>query len=258
MQDQGHLQLEHLEIGGGSVQGHTGHLRLVIPPVRRGYADAQVDDYRHLPRRQFPWRAPLRLRLRARSSHAAPQGTLGFGFWNDPLALSIGRGGTAGRLPAVPSAVWFFFGSPPHDLAFEEGVPGAGLRAGCLRSRGVPWPLVALGAPAALALSRVPRQRARAVQALRRLVRAHEVVIDTSLDTWHTYEIAWHPCEAVFKVDGVVRLVAPDPPAGPLGFIAWIDNQYAVLSADRGIHFGVLPCPEAQVLEIEDLDLGLL
>jgi hypothetical protein len=258
MQEPARARFEHLELGGGRVHDEAGTLRLAIPALGRGYADAQLDDYRRLPRGRFPWRPPLHLRLRARSSHAVPTGTLGFGFWNDPLSVSFGQGGTAGRLPAVPSALWFFHGSPPHDLALQEGVPGVGWRAASLHSRGLPWALVALGAPLALGLSHFAATRPWAVRSVCRTVRAQEVVVSERLNAWHTYEIAWHPCEASFQVDGRTVLIAPNPPPGPLGFVAWIDNQYAILSPERGIRFGVLPCSERQWLEITDLDIRLL
>jgi hypothetical protein len=35
-------------------------------------------------------------------------------------------------------------------------------------------------------------------------------------------------------------LVAPDPPPGPLGFVAWIDNQYAVATPRGSLRFGTL------------------
>ena len=251
-------RLERLDVGGGRVIDMSGAMRLMLPPVQQGYADAQLDDYRRLGRSRFPWRPPLHLQLRARASHAAPTGTLGFGFWNDPFSFSLGQGATAGRLPASPAAIWFFYGSPPHDLAFLDDVPGFGWKAACLRSRPIPSPLLALGAPLALLLSRLPWTRGAAVRTARRLFRAQEAVLPDELEAWHTYEITWHACEASFSVDGRIVLLAPDPPPGPLGFVAWIDNQFAVLSPERGIRFGVLPCAEAQWMEIADLEIRAL
>jgi hypothetical protein len=37
-------KLRHLEINGGQVL-EEGMIRLLLPPVARGYADTQVDDY---------------------------------------------------------------------------------------------------------------------------------------------------------------------------------------------------------------------
>ena len=92
-----------LEIGGGEVEITSEAVaRMTIPELSRGYADAQLDDYRDKSRKRFPWYPPLHLKLRARASESNPTGTLGFGFWNDPFTLSLGQGGAARRLPSAP------------------------------------------------------------------------------------------------------------------------------------------------------------
>jgi hypothetical protein len=248
-----------LLVGGGRLDsGSMGQIRLTIPPTAGGYADAQVDDHRRLPRRRFPWRPPARLTLRARASHPAPSGTLGFGFWNDPFSLSLGQGGAARRLPASPQAVWFFYGSPPNDLAFGEGTPGSGWKAVSLRTPSVPSLILAPAAVGVWLHSRLPGVRQPIVRAMRRGVKASEAVLAAPLTEWHTYGIEWHPCEASFAVDNELLLTAPAPPPGPLGFIAWIDNQYAVVSPAGGLRFGLIPTSETQWLEIADLSLEAL
>jgi hypothetical protein len=101
-----------------------------IPAGPRGtYRLAQYDDYTHLSRDRFPHVPPLTLRqaqgnaisLRARVSAADLPGTWGFGLWNDPFGLSLGFGGTASRLPALPQAAWFFYGSKENHLSLRGG-----------------------------------------------------------------------------------------------------------------------------------------
>ncbi len=46
--------------------------------------------------------------------------------------------------------------------------------------------------------------------------------------------------EAQLAHDGQEALVAPDPPPGPLGFVAWIDNQYAIATPRGDFGFGTL------------------
>src|SRR5512140_859561 len=86
-------------LSGGGVHELTGHsLRLVKPGTSaRRYTTAQIDDYQDVPRRDFRWRPPLTLTVRARFSHpgtppfegdARLQGTAGFGFWNDPFLMT--------------------------------------------------------------------------------------------------------------------------------------------------------------------------
>jgi hypothetical protein len=242
-------------IGGGRLEGETRQFRLVLPPSPRGYADAQVDDYQGLPRRQFPRRPPLRLALEARASHSAPLGTLGFGFWNDPFAASLGLGGGSRRLPATPRALWFFYGSPPNRLAFRPGDAGQGWLAAALDSPSVPAALLLPSAAVAVAVSRVRPGAGLVVSALRRLIRASEATLPVPLAEWHHYQLDWDRSEAIFRVDGAPAVRVEAPPAGPLGFVAWIDNQYAAISPRRGIRFGVLPTTEPQWLEIRGLSI---
>ena len=241
-------------IGGGSITTPArSTVRLTIPAKPRGYADAQLDDTQRLARRRFRWTPPVGMSVRARASSASPLGTLGFGFWNDPFAVSLGQSGAARRFPAAPQAAWFFFGSPPNDLAFSSRVSGHGWKAVSLRFR--PLPVAVLGplAAAGFLLSRLPPLRRPVVEAARRMAVADEAELRTPLDEWHTYRLRWQPGQAAFEVDGETVLVAPTPPPGRLGFVTWIDNQYAIASPESGIAFGLLPTDQTQWLELCDL-----
>src|SRR5436190_2148611 len=110
------------QTGGGSLVLADAGLRLVLAGARADrYADAQIDDYAGLARRQFPWRPPLRLTLRARASGGLA-GTAGFGFWNNPFS-------PLGGSPALPAAIWFFHAAPPSDMPLALGVSGHGWKA---------------------------------------------------------------------------------------------------------------------------------
>ncbi len=251
--------LKPLEIGGGQVdQTETASYTLEIPAMPRGYADAQLDDTQGLPREQLRWLPPVRLRLRARASEPTPLGTLGFGWWNDPFSFSLGIGGAARRLPVVPSALWFFYGSPPNDFSFDPAARGHGWKAAALHGRRIPPLLLAPLAAGALLLSRLPGVRGGTISLVKQTIDARERVLDTPLDSWAEYEIDWEPARAVFRVNGEVVLETGSPPAGPLGFVAWIDNQYAVISPRRGIRFGSLPTAGPQRLEIAGLTIDAL
>ena len=232
--------------------------RMSLPPATSGYNNAQLDDYHALKRGEFWWRAPLRMHLRARASHQAPQGTLGFGFWNDPFTLSLGQRGAGRRIPAPPQTACFFYGSRPNDLSFTPGVPGHGWKAMVLRSPQIPSPLLLPAAGLGVVLSRIPYIRAPIVNTAKASVQAAEALMDVDLRVWHTYEIQWHPSELIFKVDGDVVLSTEVAPCEPLGFVTWMDNQYAVATGENGLRFGVLPVDELQWLEAEGLTIEKL
>ncbi len=246
-----------LEIGGGRAYLEPGGgVTLVIPAVPHGYADGQLDDTRALPRRRFAWKPPLHLSVRARTSDRAPLGTLGFGFWNDPFAVSFGQGGAARRLPAPPRALWFFYASPPSDLAFVPGLPGHGWKAMALDSPQLPAVLLAPLAAAGAALAQIPGLRRPVLGAVLRAVTAAEATLEVSLEAWHEYELIWEPQGAAFRLDGETVLEAASPPPGPLGFVAWIDNQYAIASPRGGFHFGLIATHSQQRLDIARLSLS--
>ncbi len=251
--------LAAIEINGGAVEYHAaaGTARMTVSPLAAGrYTNAQLDDYHdlsgRLPRRRPMTSAPpLRLSLRARASHPAPTGTLGFGFWNEPFSLT-------GSVLAAPSVIWFFYASPPSDMALVPGVPGRGWKAATLTTGRWPGLLLAPGALSAILLTRLPGLGRPVMNLARRFIQAHEAPLaDIALDEWHTYEIEWRTTEARFRVDGQQRLSAPSPSKGPLGFVMWIDNQFAIASEDGQFGFGVQPLAAPQWLEVADLRFGV-
>jgi hypothetical protein len=251
--------LEKLELGGAQVEYDPANARarLSLPLAPAGhYANAQLDNYhtfaagrpRHLP---LSTTAPVRVILRARASHPAPVGTLGFGFWNEPFSIS-------GSVLSTPNVVWFFYASPPSDMALVSGVPGRGWKAATINTGRLPGLLLAPAALAAIALTRVPGLGRPVMRLARRFVRAREAPLDDiRLDEWHAYELDWQPERARFSVDGVERLAAPAPSAVPLGFVLWIDNQYAIASERGQFGFGILPVKEPQWLEIDALHIDV-
>ncbi|MEX2030572.1 MAG: hypothetical protein WD906_06345 [Anaerolineales bacterium] len=248
--------LTPLEIGGGKVDIlGAGAFRLVIPPTSK-YADAQVDDHRTLARGSFPHQPGFSMRLRAAASHAQPRGTLGFGLWNDPFAASLGQAGAGRRLPVAPRAIWFFYASDPSDLPLMPGLPGSGWKASSLDAPHIPALLLAPLAIGAIALAKFPWTRRPVMRRALRSIRAAEAVLTNRLDQEHEVELAWTERGVDFRVDGGQVLHAPHPPPGPLGFVAWIDNQYGVASPERGFGFGVVPTVEEQWLEIRGLEIS--
>jgi hypothetical protein len=257
--DQAPFNLQQLMIGGGQVSADAdapGHLR--IPPMASGYANAQLDDYHKLSRRRFPWQPPAGFIVRARASLSHPKGTLGFGFWNDPFSLSFGQAGAARKLPVSPQAVWFFYGSPPNDMALAPPNPGWGWKAQVLEAPSIPGWLLAVPALAAYAAVKLPVLRRPLMHTMLRQVACEERMLETDLNAWHTYEIQWRSNGVSFLVDGILTLESSISPAGPLGFVTWIDNQFAIVSPAGGIRFGVIPTEVEQSFELQTLELRQL
>jgi hypothetical protein len=222
--------------GGGTLTVADSLLRLALPGAQAGgYSDAQIDDYTGLPRSRSPWRPPLRLEVRARISHriADLRGTAGFGFWNAPLTA-------AGGVLRLPESVWFFAASPPSNMALVPGSPGWGWKAQVVHAQRLGALAAGIPTLGAVALARLSGRERMAAHWIHRLTGAHETVLAADVTEWHDYALEWRREEARFWVDGALVLVAPGPPPGPLGFVAWIDNQYALATPRGTLRFGTL------------------
>ncbi len=199
------------------------------------YTNAQIDDYQHLPRRDFPWQPPLRLILRARFSHpsvhatadpatadpaTALSGTAGFGFWNDPFGMA------ASHRPALPQAVWFFYAGPPSNLKLEIDTPGWGWKAATIDARRWQFAALAPTIPLAVPLMSLPPLYRLLWPIGQQAIGVSERRVPVSMTDWHIYSIDWRRSGITFGVDGCTLLETPTAPAGPLGLVIWLDNQY--------------------------------
>lgn len=258
--------------GSGVVRVADSRLRLELPSAERGrYSNAQIDDYGNPLAPHFLWRPPLRMEVRARASlpadptHPTPSpaasttethghetdrryllGTAGFGFWNTLVTLGGGR-------PRLPEAVWFFAASRPSNMALVPGSPGWGWKAQVVHTHR--WGAIGAGLPtlATVGWARMTgRGEAAAGAWLQRFSGASEAHLETALNNWHEYTLDWQADSASFFVDGLPVLQVPHPPHGPLGFVAWIDNQYAVATPRGSLRFGTVGSA-SQWLEIDQL-----
>lgn len=233
---------------------------MTIPAVRQGeYADAQIDDYGKLPRAQFPWRPPLRMEIRARASlpaatadstTASPnilRGTAGFGFWNYPFSVR-------GDILMLPEVIWFFYAAPPSDMALVPGSVGWGWKAQVVHAMR-PGALAAI-IPTFLATGwgHLTSNIRPAAQWMQRLSGAHEAVLPIEMMEWHTYILEWYATEVHFWVDERHLLRVAYPPRGPLGFVAWLDNQYAIATPRGVLRFGTVLCP-CQWVEMDSVSI---
>jgi hypothetical protein len=83
-------------------------------------------------------------------------------------------------------------------------------------------------------------------------IQAHEKNLDEiALTDWHDYQIDWREREARFSVDGVEVFIAPNPPRMPLGFVAWVDNNAAVMGPGREFEFKRIGIEQRQWMELK-------
>lgn len=239
---------------GGAVVRPLGprHWRLALPPGRQGhYRLAQLDDYLTLARRDFPWRPPLRLTLRARASAAGLPGTWGFGFWNDPFGGRLGLGSRR-ALPTLPNAAWFFHASPPNHLTLRDDLPAQGFLVASFSSPKLPS-VTMLGALPVLPLALWPGSAGLLRRAARVAVAEDGASLTVDPTAWHEYALEWRERAVRFLVDGRPALETPVSPRPPLGLVLWIDNQYAALAPGDRLRLGTLPSGEEGWLEVADV-----
>src|SRR5688572_18733040 len=239
--------------GGGALEATGETLRLInTDTVSSQYTNAQIDDYQRLPRRDFLWRPPLTLTVEARFSHPAGvlQGTAGFGFWNDPFLM------TGLRRPALPQVIWFFYSSPPSNMKLDWQTPSHGWKAGTLDA--LRWPFFALlpTAPLAIPLMNIDLLYRLCWPLGQRAIGVSEALVPVAMPEWHSYTIRWQKQGAQFLVDDRLILETPTSPAGPLGFVLWLDNQYAIVTPWGRFGYGLLAAPGQQWLEVKRLEIS--
>lgn len=249
--------------GGGKQYITNSTLRLGFESARKGmYTDAQIDDYTMHARSAYPWRPPLRMTVRSRSSlPAVPienvvgtvdamQGTAGFGFWNNPFSVR-------GDILTLPESIWFFYASQQSNMALVPGIPGWGWKAQVVHSMRFGFLGHIIPTSLDIVRNRFMRKSRPSSAAIQRLAGAHETLLRVDMTKWHTYMLEWYRDSAMFWVDGKVVLRVKQPPTSPLGFVAWVDNQYAMATPTGILRFGTLDSGpqwlEMDYIEIEKL-----
>ncbi len=236
------------EIGSGRVIQQPGLLQMSVSQTQT-YSDAQISDYES---NDFRWQPPLRMTVRARFSADKLVGTAGFGFWNQPFMP--GQRGIR-----LPQAVWFFFSSLPSNMQLARGIPGPGWKAAVIDASRWSFLALAPAAPLGVLLMRVPALYNIFWPIGQRTIGVSEGLLgDALLTETHIYALDWRKNGATFAVDGEVVHEAPYSPRGPLGFIAWVDNQYAIVTPQGRFGFGIVPVEREQSLILENVTIESL
>lgn len=239
------------ETGAGVVEPSPDEIRLRLPPgSATAYHNAQICDY-SAAARDFQHAPPLRLELRARAKGQI-SGTAGFGFWNH--AFVPGERGFR-----LPQALWFFFAGAANDIALAKGVPGNGWKAAAFDARNWRFRALLPLAPVGFALMRSRRLYEALWPLGQAALGVNEAALDPSLlAEFHHYRIDWGADETTFALDGALVLRARGGARTRLGFIAWIDNQYAIVTPQGRFGRGLLEIRNEQRLDLRDISISRL
>lgn len=244
------------QLGSGRVQQEFKNdkeiWRLYLPPAvdnSRGYHDAQIATYRT--RQDFQYQPGTRLQLTA-YAEGDLQGTAGFGFWNHPFVPGE-------RGVRLPKALWFFFSAPPSNMRLAYGVDGSGWKAATFDA--TRWQFLALlpTAPLGFLLMKIPTWYRQLWPIGQRALAVQEAMLDSALlRTERTYTLEWRAEGIQFMVDNVPVLNAAVQINGTLGFIAWVDNQYAIVTPQGHFRMGTVPVNNPQTLVLRDISISSL
>jgi hypothetical protein len=233
------------QTGAGVITRTNTNIRLHVPAAYRAvYSNAQIASYQR--RIDFDLTPPLRMTVKA-WSEGILHGTAGFGLWNHPFAPGE-------RGVRLPKAAWFFHSTPPSQIALAKDVPSSGWKAATFDA--TRWQFFALlpTAPLGMLLMRIPAVYDMLWGIGQRAIGVSETLLDRELlREAHVYRLEWQHNQITFWVDDRQVLETDLSPNGTLGFIAWVDNQYAVVTPQGKIGFGLVDAPHAQSLILEQI-----
>ena len=251
------LTLKKQSTNGASISTREDHgWHLEIPVGKKGgYRLAQLDDYTDRSRKDFPWHPPLTVTITARASNFDIPGTWGFGLWNDPFSLSLGLGGGIRRFPALPNAAWFFHASPENHLSFQKDKPAQGFLAQTFHSPPIPPALLALAAPV-FPLLTLPWLAKRIRPAIARVIKDDSRSINLDVTQWNQYTVQLEQSLVRFKIDKAELFRTKVAPRSPLGFVIWIDNQFASFPPNGKLAYGTMKNSRPAWIEVKQIEIS--
>ncbi len=138
-------------------------------------------------------------------------------------------------------------------MAFARGVPGYGWKAATFDAGRLPFLLLAPTAPLGFLLMRIPTLYRLLWPVGQWAIGVSEKSLDVNLTEPHTYRLDWLSGSASFYVDDQLVHRAPFAPRGPLGFVTWLDNRYAIITPHGKLSMGLVPMPDRQWLALDSL-----
>jgi len=112
-------------------------------------------------------------------------------------------------------------------------------------------------APLAIPLMHLPPLYRRLYPLAQRVLGVHEAALDPALLAGRQrYELLWLPRRLEFYVGGMLVLAVNDAPRGALGFIAWIDNQFAIVTPQGRYGAGLCALDAPQSLTLHTLTIA--
>jgi hypothetical protein len=135
-------------------------------------------------------------------------------------------------------------------MALAKGVAGYGWKAATLDASRPGFLALAPTAPIGIFLMRVPALYRTLYPIAQQALGVAEAIISSPITEWHTYTLNWLGSEVRFTVDDQLVLTAPFSPRAPLGFILWVDNQFAIVTPQGRLGGGVIGLEASQWLEV--------
>ncbi|MEX1072017.1 MAG: hypothetical protein WEC37_05260, partial [Anaerolineales bacterium] len=169
--------------------------------------------------------------------------------------LSLGFGGSPGRLPALPNAAWFFFASAENHLSLQKHQRGSGAFATAYASPHIPAPVFLFALPAIPFLAWRPSSRLLR-RAASRVIQQDMSALELDVREWHRYSLDWQSNDIRFEIDQRLVLSSQLKPRPPLALVLWIDNQFAAWRPDGSLAYGTLATGADCWIEIKDIRLS--
>jgi hypothetical protein len=87
------------------------------------------------------------------------------------------------------------------------------------------------------------------------VIAEESVQLGVDVTQWNYYGLNWRTNKVEFFINSEPVFVSHTSPAGPLGLVIWLDNQYASFTPSGEIKTGVIKSSSQAWLEIEGLKL---